>query len=130
MVISDRKKLDDIGRWASDIVRSDAVVLVEGPKDEVALKLLGIEKVYALNKQPLYVVVEELSLVCSEVILLTDIDVEGDKLFTKLRCDFIASGVKVVVSFREWLSKNTSVRQVEDLSGYVLNLKKKLGFEE
>lgn len=121
---SPRMKLDLIERWAAEIINSDFIVLVEGAADEKALRILGVKRVYHLDKQPLYLVVEELSASYKEIILLLDLDIEGDKLFSRLKSDFIASGIKVEINFRKWLRLNTSIRQVEDLKGYALNLRK------
>ncbi len=122
-MVTQRQQLKDLEEWAADINRRNAIALVEGPMDEVALQVLGVSRVMGLNKRPLYEVVEELSVLELDVAILTDLDSEGDKLLVALRRDLIALGVHVTVSHREWLRMNTSVRQVEDLRGYVENLR-------
>ncbi len=125
-MVSNKTKLAQIEEWSREIVRRQSAVLVEGIADKEALELLEIERIYHLNKQPLYVIVEELSSAYTEVILLLDLDTEGEKLCAKLRSDFIASGVRIITSPREWLRKNTSIKQIEDIKGYLLNLRKEV----
>ena len=121
-----QQKLIDLENWIEDINRRNAIALVEGPHDEEALQLLKMNHIIKINKRPLYEVVEELSTLNLDVVILTDLDSRGDTLLISLRRDLISLGVRVTISHREWLRSNTPVRQIEDLKGYVENLQKKI----
>ena len=89
--------------------------LVEGIKDKLALENLGIKnKIITLTKKPLYQVVEE-SQQHKQIILLTDFDKEGKKLYTKLNSDLQQHGVQVDNKFREWLQSKTRIKCIENL---------------
>jgi len=100
-----------------DEINSKKIILVEGKKDSAALKKLGLKnKIFILNK-PLFEVVEEISRQTKNVILLTDLDSEGKKLYSKLKKDFQQHGIKIDDKFREFLFK-TQLRQIEGMDTY------------
>lgn len=114
-----------IDTWAEKLANSKKLVIIEGPRDEHALHLLEITNTYALNKKPLYKVVEEVAEQSKEVVILTDFDAEGKKLFAKLNTDLQKHKINVNTYFREFLYLNTSIRHIEHLTGYIKNLDKK-----
>lgn len=93
-------------------------IIVEGKKDKKALEQLGIGNVFTLDK-PLFAVVEDIANRYDSVVLLTDMDVEGKKLFGELNRGFNKFGTKVDKRFRNFLLRKTGVRQVEGLYTYV-----------
>lgn len=109
--------------------QKNILVVVEGKRDKAALEAFGIKKVAALNKSPLYKVVEKISEKHKQIAILTDLDKEGKKLFGKLNHDFNQHGVRVDNKFREFLFKKTKLRQIEGLGSYVEKLKKKFNVE-
>ena len=111
--------------WAEKLEESGKLIIVEGPNDEIALRNLELTKIHPLNKKPLYKVVEEVAKRSKEVVILTDLDAEGKKLYTKLNTDLQKHKVKVDTHFREFLYTHTSIRHIEHLSGYIKNLDKK-----
>ena len=100
------------------------LVIVEGIKDRRALEHFGIRKIMILSKKPLYKVVEDATEKTKKAALLTDLDAEGKKLFGKLNSGLIHHGVKVDKKFREFLFKETKLRQIEGLRKYVGKLAK------
>jgi len=110
---------EELLEWIDKIKESDKIVIVEGREDKAALRRLGITKVVQLNKRPLYKVVEELIEKNKEVIILTDLDKKGKQLYGKLNHDLQRFGVKVDNRFRNFLFKNTKLRQIEGLDSYV-----------
>jgi len=109
--------------WIETIKDSDKIIIVEGKEDKKALHKLGITDVVQLNKRPLYKVVEELIEKGKEVIILTDLDKKGKQLYGKLNHDLCRFGVKVDNRFRNFLFKNTKLRQIEGMDSYIRNKK-------
>lgn len=100
-----------------DIREKGLLVLVEGPKDRSALERFGVTNVLCIKK-PLFAVVEEIAERAKEVVILTDLDAEGRRLFARLRRDVQKFGVRVDNRLREVLFK-TKLRQVEGLPSYL-----------
>ena len=98
------------------VIEKNILVIVEGIKDERALKNLGVKRIMVL-KGPLFAVVEKFSNE-KEIVLLTDLDAEGRKLFSVLKCDAQKFGVKVNESLRKALFK-TDIRHIEGLDSYL-----------
>ena len=115
--MSSVEEVEEILRLLDEIRQKNVLVVVEGPKDVRALKELGINNVLSLKKA-LFAVVEEIASISEEVVLLTDLDVEGKKLYHVLFRDLQKHGVKIDNRLRELLFK-TPVRHVEGLSGYL-----------
>ena len=96
---------------------SNILVIVEGKKDKSALKSFGIENVMVLKKA-LHEVIEEAAESNKEIILLTDLDKEGKQLYGRLNSGLQKYGVRVNNKFRDFLMKNTKLRQIEGISSY------------
>ena len=97
---------------------TEKLIIVEGKKDKKALEKLGITNVKELNKS-IFEFAEEIAAKEKEVIILTDLDKEGKLLYSKLKSNFQRNGVKVDVHFREFLFKNTKLRQIEGINSYI-----------
>jgi len=112
--------------------KKNCLVIVEGKKDVRCLKALGIDNVFALNGMPLFKVTEEVAKEVAkdnnskEVVILTDLDKEGKKLFGRLNSWLSYQGVKVDNRFRNYLLKNTKLRQIEGLKSYIDNSKEQI----
>ncbi len=91
----------------------DCLVIVEGKKDKAALELFGFSNVRFLNKA-LYKVVEEITSKES-VLLLTDLDKKGKELYGKLHSDLTSRGVFVDNTLRNFLWRNSKIKQIEGL---------------
>lgn len=96
----------------------DMLVIVEGKNDRKALIELGIVDIISLDKRPIFVVVEEIISHNREVVILTDLDKEGKKLYGKLNSALQQFGVRVNNKFRDYLFKETKLRQIEGLGRY------------
>jgi 5S rRNA maturation endonuclease (ribonuclease M5) len=99
---------------------SNKLIIVEGKKDKEALKKFGIKNVITL-KEPLYKICEEIT--DEKVIILTDLDKEGKRLYSKLKENLERNGIKIDDGFRLFLFKETKLRQIEGLYTYFLSLK-------
>jgi 5S rRNA maturation endonuclease (ribonuclease M5) len=101
-------------------LRTSAVpVVVEGKKDKAALEALGLQRVIALDRRPLYAVAEEVMALGTACIVLTDLDAEGRKLYARLAHDLRDHGVDIDDTLRNFLSRNTELRQIEGLPRYL-----------
>ncbi len=98
------------------------LVLVEGKKDAAALQILGFSNVLALNGKPLFEVVEFVVSQSKDCLILTDLDAEGKKLYSRLSHELMKQGVQVHNQLRNWLFKNTDLRQIEGLTNFLANL--------
>lgn len=107
--------------WLEKLRNSKKLIIVEGKKDKAALEKLGIKKVIAISRKPLYSFIDGIN--AKEVIILTDLDRTGKKLYSILRHNLQAKGIKIDRYFREYLFKNSKITQIEGLFHY---LKKKM----
>lgn len=99
-----------------------SLIIVEGINDMKALRSLGMEfSILAINKRPLYQVVEKAVDTGRKVVLLVDLDKEGRKLYSYLYHHLTRHGVKIDNRFRRYLFR-TPVREIEHLHGFIRNL--------
>ncbi len=110
-------EIEQILELLDKIKQKDLLVVVEGLKDRRALEELGIVRIFCLN-QPLFAVVEEIAATEKEVVLLTDLDEEGKKLYYRLSVDLQRHGVKISNKLREFLF-TTKLRHIEGLNSYL-----------
>ena len=108
----------ELDQWIEKLKKEKKWIIVEGIKDKKALEILGIINIITLKK-PLYAVVEEIVSKAKEVILLTDLDPKGKELFARLSKDLQKQGVKIDNKFREFLFKETKLRQIEGIVSYL-----------
>lgn len=97
-------------------------IIVEGKKDKIALEKLGVKNIFTI-KEPLFKLCEDLAKKNDSVIILTDLDKEGKKLYSKLKANLERNGVKVDDKFREYLFKETTLTQIEGIVKYIENKK-------
>lgn len=100
--------------WKEKIQQTEKVIIVEGKKDKEALNSLGVKNIVIING-PLYKVVEDVAEITNEVVILTDFDREGRKLYGFLKSNFQRNGVKIDTYFREFLMKNTKITCIESI---------------
>lgn len=108
----------DIEEEISKIKKNNYLVIVEGKKDKKALNGLGIINVIFLENRPLFEVVESVN---EDAVILTDLDVEGKKLFNKLRHELQRKGIRLHNKIRIILFK-TGLRHIEGLNTYLEKL--------
>ena len=100
--------------WKEKIQQTDKVIIVEGKKDKKALVSLGVKNIVTING-PLYKLVEDVAEMTDEVVILTDFDREGRKLYGFLRNNLQRNGVKIDRYFREFLMMNTKLTCIESI---------------
>ncbi|MBI2136818.1 toprim domain-containing protein [Candidatus Woesearchaeota archaeon] len=130
----DAQELLQIHEFIDKIIDNNTLIIVEGIKDKKALEDLGINNIIILNRRPLYAVVEKVAAVYGKakkltgerpsVIILTDLDAEGKKLYGKLNSGLQNFGVRIDNRFREFLFRHTKLRQIEGMKNYLDRLEK------
>src|SRR3989338_9297625 len=115
----DRQQTEEFSKLIEKIKYSNTVIIVEGKKDKEALNKLGIMNIVELTKKPLFQIVEEIANNNKEIIILTDLDKKGKELYGKLSRDFHKYGIKINNELRNFLFKNTKLRQIEGLPSYL-----------
>lgn len=104
--------------WIEALKNSEKLKIVEGKKDLIALESFGINNIRKIDK-PIYSFIEEISLENKEVIILTDLDREGRRLYSILKHNLQKRKVKVDNYFREYLFNNTHLTQIEGIKNYI-----------
>ena len=113
------QKFWELHNFIEKIKDSNMLIIVEGKKDKAALQKFGIDNIVELSKKPLFQIVEEVSHSNEECIILTDLDKEGKQLYSRLNSYLQKNGVKVNNKFREFLFRNTKLRQIEGIYSYL-----------
>ena len=113
------KETEEFIKHIEKIKNSNTIVIVEGKKDRAALNKFGITNIIELTKKPLFQIVEEVADSNEECIILTDLDKKGKEIYGKLNSDLQKHGVKVNNKFRNFLFKNTKLRQIEGMDTYL-----------
>lgn len=103
--------------WLENLRNSKKLIIVEGKKDKTALEKLGITNVVVILRKPLYSFIESID--AEEVVILTDLDPEGKKLYGILKQGLQAKGIKIDNYFREYLLKSSRISQIEGLYHYL-----------
>src|SRR3989344_9225409 len=106
---------DDFLRIIDRIIDSKVLVIVEGRKDRTALKKLGIVNVIEIDKKPLFKVIEDVYMKNKACVILTDLDTEGKKIYSKLNSGLSQHGVHVDNMLRHFLFRKTKIRQIEGI---------------
>ncbi len=105
--------METLEDWIESLRKTDKLVIVEGKKDKKALENIGIKKIVTIsNKSLLYL--EQIN--DKEVIILTDLDSHGKKLYSKIKNNLQKRGIKVDNKFREFLFKKTRITFIESIS--------------
>ncbi|MFH1063484.1 MAG: hypothetical protein V1729_00220 [Candidatus Woesearchaeota archaeon] len=112
--------------WLEKLKSSPKLIIVEGIKDKSALIKLGIPKqrIITLTK-PIFAVAEDTAALTKDIILLTDLDIEGKKLYTDLKQNLTRLGIQVDTYFREFLFRNSKLSHIEGIDTYFHNIKEK-----
>jgi len=116
----------EFDQWLEKLKKENKLILVEGIKDKRALESLGLTNIITLRQKPLFQIAEEVAEQAKDAIILTDLDKEGKKLFSKLSTDVQKLGVRVDNRFREFLFKETKLRQIEGIKRYAEKLSETL----
>ena len=108
---------DEILKMLEKIRDEDKLVIVEGVNDKKSLESFGIKRVKVLSRRALYKVVEEVK--DKEVVLLVDLDRAGKKLYRYFKSEFSQRGVRVDDKLREYLFKETDLKEIEGLKRFM-----------
>lgn len=108
--------------WLQQLKDSDKLIIVEGINDKAALNRVGIkkERIMTLNK-PLFDIVELAAKKSKKIIILTDLDIQGKKLYRRLKTDLAKLGVEIDNKFREFLFRHTKLSHIEGIDTYISN---------
>ena len=69
-------------QFIQELKKANKLIIVEGIKDKRALNKLGVNNyIVSLSKKQVYAVIEDVSKITTEVIILTDFDKKGKELF-------------------------------------------------
>ena len=111
--------MDSNEEFVAEIKANRELILVEGQKDKRALEIIGATAPIAvLSKQPIFVTVESIAAHHNKVIILTDTDKQGKKLYSVLSKNFKRLGVIVDDRFRLFLMKS-KVSHIEGLVSFL-----------
>lgn len=110
--------MDTLQEWVKELKESNKIIIVEGINDKKALNSLGIGNVITLNK-PLFKIIDEITILTKECVILSDLDSEGRKLYSYLKKNLERSKVKVDNRYREFLFNNTHISNIEGLKNYL-----------
>ncbi len=130
--MNDRERLDDFQRLVEELIEEnrDVPIIVEGRKDRMALKALGLGgRIYTINHgMPLFNFCEEISRKHQRVIILTDWDSRGGRIAKILREAFAANGVKYGDEARTRLARicKKEVKDIESLPKFLEGLKRRI----
>lgn len=119
--------MDSFEEWLSALRREKIPIIVEGKNDKKALEYFDIPNVITLEKHALFEIIEKITDSSDAVIILTDLDKEGKKYYSKLSTEFGKRGVRIMNKYREFLFEKTSLTQIEGLVSYVSKNKKVQG---
>ena len=111
----------EFSEHVNKIKQSNTLIIVEGKKDRKTLESFGMKNIIELNKKPLFEIIENISNNNKNCIILTDLDKQGKELYGKLNSGLQQFGVKIDNNFRNFLFKNTKLRQIEGLITYIEN---------
>jgi len=105
--------------WVEKIKKTNLPIIVEGQKDERALRALGAKRIVRLSKKPLFAIAEDVAAIDNKVIILTDFDKKGKELYGRLSELFDRLGVQVDLYFRDALQNHTPISHVEGLCTFL-----------
>ena len=123
---------EDLEKLLIDLndANAEIPILVEGDNDIKALKLLGFEgEIIKINQgKPLFNLVEDLSKVYDEMIILMDWDRKGGQLARRLSDNFEANQMKYNLEFRKQMAYlcKKDIKDVQGLPRFLDNLEVKL----
>jgi 5S rRNA maturation endonuclease (ribonuclease M5) len=92
------------------------LIVVEGKKDEKALKSLGLKDIIAISGRPLYEITEIALNTKKEVVILTDFDKKGREMGKKLK-DLLQRRGKPPNSRLRWKVMALGKNRIEDFGG-------------
>lgn len=122
------KKIEELLSELSEYSGRGAIIIVEGKRDIISLRRLGIEGNFELaTNTNIYNFTETISQIGNEIVLLTDWDRRGDLLAVKLSGYFENFGLKPELQIRHKMKLmcHKEIKDVESLYTYVTRLRLK-----
>lgn len=120
------RNFSEMLREIERLKNNNSLVIVEGKKDRVALQNIGISNIFVINEngKSIYEKIEQISQ-CKdkEVILLTDIDKEGKKIYMLMKKHLSQMNVKMNNKIRELMIK-LKISHIEGLDSFIKNYQK------
>ena len=124
------ERVEELLSVLSEYSGRGAIIIVEGKRDILSLKRLGIEGDFELaTRYSLFNFSERIAELGREVIILTDWDRRGDLLAVKLSEYFESFGLRPELQIRNKLKliSQKEIKDVESLYNYVTRLRLKTG---
>ncbi|MEM2934367.1 MAG: DNA primase [Methanocellales archaeon] len=126
------KQIELLMKELKEASKKGAIILVEGRKDERALRDLGIQgEVIFASHYPLLQLSDQVANDGAEIVLLTDWDRKGDLLAEKISTYLLALGRNANLRIRTKLGDliKKDVRGVENLPSYIARLRVECGLD-
>jgi 5S rRNA maturation endonuclease (ribonuclease M5) len=123
----DLDALEELITALKDASGQGAAIVVEGRRDEMALRSLGIEgPVILASRRPALDLAEEAAESYSEIILLTDWDSKGDEMASTIEQHLRCTPAHIDLEIRSRLKKlvKKEIKDVESLGVYVERMRK------
>lgn len=124
------ERIEELLSKLSEYAERGAIIIVEGKRDVLSLKRLGIEGNFELaTRYSLFNFSERIAQTGSEVVILTDWDRRGDLLAIKLSGYLENFGLRPELEIRNKIKLGTQkeIKDVESLYTYVSKLRLKTG---
>ncbi|MEM5829219.1 MAG: toprim domain-containing protein [Candidatus Aenigmatarchaeota archaeon] len=99
--------------------KEQPIVIVEGARDGLVLKMLGFTNVIEISGKPIEEILEKIiSKPSSEVVILTDFDKEGERLASELIT--LLSHYKININhFIRRKFKSIKIQKIEELNSFI-----------
>ncbi len=104
--------METVEEWIRELKQCKKLIIVEGKKDKEALENLGVTTIITFSSSPRFFV-EKIN--AKEVVILTDLDAAGKKLYAFLKHELVKRGIKIDRKFREFLFKSTNISHIESI---------------
>lgn len=111
--------LEELLEHLEKLKQENTLIVVEGYKDKKSLEALGFKRIIPLYRKALFKIVEYIVEKEKRVVILTDLDKTGKRLYSKLKRDLSERGVYIDDRLRNFLFRYTKLRQIEGLKNYI-----------
>ncbi|MDM7934970.1 MAG: topoisomerase [Methanothrix sp.] len=118
----DLDALEELIELLMDVSRQGAAIIVEGRRDELALRALGLHgPVVKASQRPALELAEDAAMRFQQIVLLTDWDEKGDEMARTIGIHLRSLGAHPDTEIRSRLKKlvRKEIKDVESLSLYV-----------
>ena len=104
--------MDTLEEWITELKGCKKQIIVEGKKDKKILETNGITNIITFSSSPRFFVEKIES---KDVVILTDLDAAGKKLYAFLKHELVRRGIRVDTKFREFLFRSTKISHIESI---------------